>query len=451
MTSMTRFTGLLLVTVFGAGIAPAEAQTVPQPAALGDTVLQRLMGQALLGNRGIQAARARVNAARAIRVGAALDLAPAVTAAGGYSRQRLAGATFPGAAGAFPDQDVWDAGMQLSWEVDLYGRMRRSLQGQGAMVASAQEDVRDAQVLLSAELATAWFELRGAQDRLATAQQNAENQRHTLALTQERLAAGRGTAFDSERARAQLSSTLAVIPALQAAIAAQQYRIAVLVGRPSAEVIPELAAAGPLPVLPASVEVAIPDALIRERPDVRSAERQVAARSALSGAARADYLPRLTIGGAAGYSATTVGSLGNTGTMRYAIGPTLSWPALNLGRVHASVDAARANETEARANYELATQRAVAEIETALAGYRGAHERLALLDDAAAASERAALLARLRFQEGAADFLSVLDAERTLLEAQDRRAQGRTDALTALISVYRSLGGRLPEAAAGTN
>lgn len=413
---------------------------------LGDTALERLIGAALEANRDLRVAHARVRGARAARLDAALDLAPTLTASGGYTRQRLASATFPGAVGTLPDQDLWDAGLHLAWELDLFGRVRRSVQGQGALVASAREDLRDLQVLLVAELSGAYFELRGAQDRLAVAERNAENQRRTLELTLQRLEAGRGDALDSERARAQLGSTLAIVPALEATIAATQYRIGVLVGRPPAAVAADLAGPAPAlpPALPAALEVASPDSLVRRRPDVRSAERQLAARTAFVGAALADYLPRLTVGGSAGYTGTTFESLGGTSTRRYAIGPVVSWPLLNLGRVKAGVDAARAGEAEARARYEQALLRALQEVETTLVTYRKARERLQLLEEAAAASERAAQLARLRFEEGASDFLQVLDAERTLLEAQDRLAVGRTAATTGLVAVYRALGGSGP-------
>jgi NodT family efflux transporter outer membrane factor (OMF) lipoprotein len=413
-------------------------------AALGDATLERLVAQAVSASPDIRIAEARVRGARAARLNATLDLLPTVTAVGGYTRQRLPNVVFPGATGTLPDQSVWDAGLELAWELDLYGRLRRSVQSQGALVASAEEDLRDVQVLLAAELASAYYELRGAENRLATARQNAENQQRTLALTEERLQAGRGNAFDSERARAQLNSTLAVIPPLEAAIAAAQYRIGVLLGQPPASVVDQLTAGAEPPVLPDTVFVPSPDSVVRRRPDVRSAERQLAARTALVGVATADYLPRVFIGGSAGLTAGSAGALGDDGTRRYAVGPVISWPFLNLGRVKAGVDAARAGESEARARYELTVLRALEEVERSLVTYRKAQERLARLEDAAAASERAADLARLRFQEGAADFLQVLDAERTLLEAQDRRALGRTDANTSLVGVYRALGGNWP-------
>lgn len=410
----------------------------------GDSTLQRLIGAAVGSNQDVWAARARLRGARAARFDAALDFAPTVTASASYTRQRLASAGFPGALGTFPEQNVWDTGLELSWELDLFGRLRRSAQGRGALVGAAEEDIRDVQVLLAAELAAAYFELRGAQDRLAVAERNAQNQRHTLDVTLQRLEAGRGNEFDSERARAQLSSTLAGIPALEAAITATKHRIGVLVGRAPTSLERELAAGAPLPALPESVMVSSPDSMVRRRPDVRSAERQVAAGTAFVGAAQAAYLPRVTLGGALGYSSNTFESLSSADKPRYAIGPVVSWPALNLGRVKAGVDAARAREAEATARYHQTRLRALEEIETSLVTYRKARESLQHLEAAAAASERAAALARLRFQEGATDFLQVLDAERTTLDAQDRLAVGRTAATTGLVAVYRALGGGGP-------
>jgi NodT family efflux transporter outer membrane factor (OMF) lipoprotein len=344
----------------------------------------------------------------------------------------------------FPDQNVWDAGLQLSWELDVFGRIRKSTQGRGALISAAEEDVQDLQVLLTAELAVAYFDLRGAQDRLQVARRNAENQRHTLEVTVQRLDAGRGNAFDSERARAQLSSTLAGIPTLEAAIAAVQQRIAVLIGRQTAELGDTAGGRASMPRLPESVVVPNADAIVRLRPDVRSAERQLAAGSAFVGAAKAAYLPRISIGGGMGYVSNTFESLGNSNMPRYAIGPVISWPALNLGRVKAGVDAARAQEAEAEAHYRKTRLQAHQEIETSVFAYNKARESLEYLEAAAGASERAAALARLRFDEGATDFLQVLDAERTMLEAQDRLAAGRTAATTGLVAVYRALGGALP-------
>lgn len=411
--------------------------------ALGDTTLERLIGSALEANRDLHAVEARVHAARAVRTHTALELAPVVTATAGYSRQRLSSASVPGAVGSLPTQELWDGGVQLSWELDVFGRTRRSLQGQNALLASAEEDVRDVQVLLAAEVARVYFDLRGAQDRLEVARRNAENQHRTLELTLARLEAGRGTALDSERAQAQLSSTLAAVPALEAAIAAHRHRLAVLLGRRPASMQHELEGGARAPVLPAELPVPSAEEAVRSRPDVRSAANRVAAHRSFHGAAKAAYLPRVSIGGVAGYTAQQFDALGSTGTPRYVVGPVISWPFLDLGRVKAGVDAARAQASEATAYHEQAVLNALEEVETSLAAYEKGRERLHHLEDAAAASERATELARLRFEEGGTDFLEVLDAERRQLEAQDRLAEGRTDATNRLLAVYRAVGGRL--------
>jgi outer membrane protein, multidrug efflux system len=409
--------------------------------ALGDTTLERLLERALGGNLDVQAAQARIRGARAARTETALDFVPTVTAVGGYTRQRLAGVTFPIGSGTFPDQDIWDAGFDASWELDLFGRVRRGVQARGALVGAAEQDLRDVKVSLAAELARVYFELRGAQEQLAVAQRNAENQRRSLDLTRERLEGGRGTAFDTERAQAQLNITLATVPPLEAQVAAAQYRISVLTGRPPAELTDELRAVAPIPPLPATVTVAAPDSLIRRRPDVAAAERQVAAEHAFVGSAKAEYLPRIDIGGSAGFSSADFGDLGGDGTFRYAVGPIISWPALNLGRVKARVDQARALEDEARAQYDQTVLQALEEVETALVRYRTSLAQVDRVEEAAAASGRAAELARLRFTGGVADFLQVLDAERTQLESEDRLARGRTEASVAYAALYKALGG----------
>jgi len=421
----------------------AQSQT-PAPtefwSALGDATLVRLVGETRLANRDIQIASARARSARATQTGAALDLLPVVTTRGGFSRQRIASASFPGASGAFPDQTVWDAGLALSWEVDVTGRLRSSLRGRRALADAATEDVRDVEVELTSQVAGAYLALRGAQERLAVAQRNAENQRRTLEVTERRLEGGRGTQLDTERAKSQLSATLAAIPTLEATIDAARQRIRVLTGRPRSEAL-ELPRCETAVVLPDPPALSSPDAVLGERPDVRSAARQLAASMAFVDAARAEYLPKLSLAGAAGYTGSEARALGDAGTPRYVIGPVVSWAAFDLGRVRANVSVARADEAASRARYELALSRAQEELESSVVAYRKSRERLEHLEAAAAASARAAELARLRYVEGGSDFFQVLDAERTLLERENERAAGRTDAETNLIAVYRALGG----------
>jgi NodT family efflux transporter outer membrane factor (OMF) lipoprotein len=337
---------------------------------------------------------------------------------------------------------VWGASVDPSWELDVFGRIRHNVQAHGALVGVAEEDLRNIQVTLTAEVARAYFVLRGAQEQLEIARRNAENQRHTFDVTKQRLEAGRGSAFDTERAQAQLSSTLASIPAREAAVAEAQYRIGVLVGRSPTMVAEELAQPGGFPPLPDVTSVGDPASVVRTRPDVATAERVAAAQRAFVGAAKANYLPRISIGGSLGYAAPQFHSIGDQTTFRYVIGPVITWPGLNLGRVKAEVDAAQANEAAARAQYNQAVLSALEEVETALTRYRSARVRVERLLEASAASDHAAELARLRFQEGVIDLLQVLDAERTQLAAQDQLAQGRVEAATAYAGLYRAVGGR---------
>src|SRR5436190_9217299 len=330
---------------------------------LGDTTLNRLIAEVVRANQDVQAAEARVRATRSERVRTLLDLTPDTRLTGSYARQRLSSSSFPGFAGSFPDQNIWDAGVSAAWDLDVFGQIRQTAQARGAMVGAAQAELRDVQISLTAELALTYFELRGAQEQLSVARDNAQNQRRTFEITHERLEAGRGSAFDTERAQAQLSSTLASIPTREAQVAAAQYRIGTLVGRSPTEVARELEQTAALPQLPEVTSIGTPDAVVRYRPDVAAAERFAAAQGALVGAAKASYLPRLSIGGTAGYAAPEFSSVGNQGTLRYAVGPVITWPGLNLGRVKAEVDAAEAREEAARAQYSRVVLSAMEDME----------------------------------------------------------------------------------------
>jgi multidrug efflux system outer membrane protein len=411
---------------------------------LGDTTLTQLIEDALRANTDVRVAEARLGGARASRRLAALDLLPTVTAAGSALRQRQSIAQLPGLSSQLPAQDVWDVGFDASWEIDLYGRLGRTVGARSALVASAEHALEDVQVSVAAEVARTYFELRGAQQQLEVARRNAENQRRTVGLAEDRLAAGRGTAFDTERAKAVLYLTLAATPAIESRIAVDRQQLGVLLGR-GAETLPSGLADEAEPLrLPDRVRVGSPEQLVRRRPDVMSAERQLAAQSLLVGTARAEYLPRLTIGASVGYAATTFDSLTRNGTSRVLIGPMLTWPLLDLGRVEQRVDLAEARREEAKADYTATVLRAVGETESALVSYDRAHARLAILTEAVRASTTAAALAQQRFEAGLTDFLQVLDAQRTQLDAENQLAEGHTAAATALIAVYKASGGTWP-------
>ncbi|HEX6809279.1 MAG TPA: TolC family protein [Gemmatimonadaceae bacterium] len=413
-------------------------------AGLGDSALTALVHEAMRASPDVRAARSRFFEARSQRRLASLDLVPTVTAQASFARQQLSASQFPGTVGSLPRQDLWDGGVDASWELDVFGRVSHNVRAGKAFEQSADEQVRDAQLSLAAEVARTYFELRGAQTELAVAERNAENQRRTMKLTEQRLSAGSGTAFDVERARAELSLTLAQTPAIEARIAASRNQLATLLGRTPEALPPGLLTPTALPTLPNVVKVGSPADLVKRRPDVQSAERQLAAQTMLIGAAQADYLPRISLAASAGYTAPTFNTLGNTGTPRFFFGPVVTWPFLDMGRVKTRVDIAEAQADQAKAQYTSAVVGAIGETESAITNYDRSRARLSSLSEAVRASTHALDLAQLRYEAGETDFLQVLDAQRTLLSAESELAVGRTSAVTALVALYKAVGGAWP-------
>ncbi|HVT36386.1 MAG TPA: efflux transporter outer membrane subunit [Nevskiaceae bacterium] len=409
-----------------------------------DPLLAQLVEQALAGNTDLRAALARLDQARAITRQSRFDLLPTVTAEAGYTQSRGSADQVPGVPRAQRDADLSHAALDAYWELDLFGRVRRNTEASRADTAALAADLRALQVSIAAEVARTYFELRGAQEQLQVARDNADNQRDTLKLTQARLDAGRGTEFDTQRGRAQLESTLARIPALEALVAIAAHRLAVLEGREPAALLAELQQAAPWPALPADVAVGTPADLLRRRPDVQAAERRLAAATARIGVATADLFPRLTFGGSVGVSAGSLGDMFTRDGESYSFGPGVSWAFLDLGRVRARIAAADAGAEANLALYQGAVLHALEETENALVAYAHARSEGQHLQDAASASDAAAQLARTRFEGGIADFLQVLDAERSRLEAQERLSQSRERTATALVAVYKSVAGGWP-------
>jgi NodT family efflux transporter outer membrane factor (OMF) lipoprotein len=445
ITTLLRAGSLVLLISAGARAqSPSIVVTAPFWRGFGDTTLEQLVTEALRANNDVHVAEARLISTRASHRLAAFDLAPTVTASGSALRQRQSVAQIPGLESQLPHRDLYDVGFDAAWELDIFGRVRKSINAQGAFVSSAEHGLEDVQISLAAEVARSYFELRGAQRQLAVAKRNADNQAHTVALTQDRLTAGRGTAFDIERARSVLQLTLAGVPLIETQIAATRNHIVVLLGRAPDAVPPSLLAAGDLPRLPDSVNVGSPEQLVRRRPDVLGAERQLAAYAASVGAAKAEMLPRLSLAASAGYAATRFESLTGPGNSRILVGPVVSFPLLDIGRVRSRVDVAEAKRSEARAQYTSTVLQAMEETESALVSYDRAHARLGILTEAVGASTRASALAQQRFEAGLTDFFQVLDAQRTLLDAENQLAQAHTAAATALVAVYKAAGGTWP-------
>ncbi|HEV7447695.1 MAG TPA: efflux transporter outer membrane subunit [Steroidobacteraceae bacterium] len=406
-----------------------------------DPRLDRLVDDALTANKDLQRARANLRASRAARRLAGFDLFPTVTAAGSYTHTRESRNQLPAIISPDRTLDAADVGFDAFWELDFFGRVRRGIQAARAEEQASAASLRDVQVTVTAEVARNYFVLRGLQEQLAVATRNADNQTQTLRVTQARLEAGRGTELDSARAEAQLKTTLASIPLLESSTATTIYRLSVLTGRLPDALAADLQVAEPLRDLPSLNAVGDPATLLRRRPDIRVAERSLAASTARIGVAIGDLFPKVTFTGSVGYNAATFGGLGKTGSDTYSVGPAISWAAFDLGRVGARIRIAHAQADADLAAYEASVLGALEETEGALLTYGRAQSRRELLTQAANASERAADLARQRFQGGLTDFVNVLDAEREALIVEDSLAQSRTQTATSLVAVYKALGG----------
>jgi multidrug efflux system outer membrane protein len=403
----------------------------------GDPLLDNLVSQGLSANLDLKAAAARVAAARAIFTDQRLDQLPTVTSGAGYEHAK---AQQPGLSDSRIETESYSLGFDAGWEIDLFGRVRRSVEAARADAESAQYQLRDVQVTVAAEVARNFFELRGAQQQIAVARRNLENQRETLRITQVRYEAGRGTELDLSSAQARFSQTEAGIPLLIALEQRSKHRLAVLLGRAPGQLEADLS---PQPITPLVRQLAVgtPTDLLRRRPDVRAAERSLAASTARIGVATADLFPRLSLTGFVGYIAGNPGAIGESISKAWSVAPTLSWAAFDLGSVRAKMRAAEARSDESLAVYEQTVLRALEDTENAFVGYSQQQTRLASLMQQASASRRAAELARIQYREGVIDFLRLLDAEGTLLQAEDAVAQSETALQVSVVTIYKALGG----------
>jgi outer membrane protein, multidrug efflux system len=416
----------------------------------GDPLLTQLVEDAVVHNPDLQAATANLQAVRAIRRLTGFDQFPTVTATAGYEKLLESGQELPGYPFNQREFDTAQAGFDGLWELDLFGRVRRNVEAARADVGASEATLRDARVSVIAEVARDYFILRGLQDQLALTRRNADNQEATVKLTNTRLEAGRGNELDTSRAVAEYQTTLSTIPTLEASIATTVYRISVLTGRAPTALNGELSAAAPLPALPPFSAIGTPERLLRRRPDVRVAERQLAAATARIGVAMGDLFPKVTLVGEVGYSAASFGEFGQSQARYFQAGPSISWAAFDMGRVLARIGEARAQTDAAVASYQSAVLNALSDAEGTMITYGRSQGRRQALQIAAAASDKAADLAQQRFEGGLIDFLEVLDAQRTALSAELLLSQSRTDSATALIAVYKALGAgwAIPESSA---
>jgi multidrug efflux system outer membrane protein len=402
-----------------------------------DPVLGQLQDAALESNVDLRIAAARVDQARAIFDDVKRDRFPVVTVGGSVDRREQ---SFPGFREEPVRSTTYRAGFDAFWEVDVFGGVRSAIRSASASADALEATADDVRVIVAADVARRYFELRGLQHQLRVGERSLANQRETLRLTQARRDAGVGEEQDVASAGARVAAIDALLPPLRAAIAEREHALAVLAGRRPGELGIDLAPR-PYPPLAKALPLGEVDALLRRRPDVRRAERSLAAAAAREGVAAADLFPRISVTGFLGLLAGRGNLFGRSESRAWAVTPALSWAGFDLGSARARLRGAEAATRETLAAYDQTVLRAIEEAENALVAYRTRQERLVRLVDQERESTRAASIAQVRYREGLADFLELLDAERVQLDAEQGVAAAEAEVFTGVVSVYRALGG----------
>jgi multidrug efflux system outer membrane protein len=410
----------------------------------GDPELTRLVEQALASSPDLAEARARLAEARANRDATTGGRLPMVEANGSATKNVLSknGQIPVGQIPGFTrDFSMFDLGFDASWELDFWGRRTRQIEGATARVDAAAAAQQDVMLTLIAEVARSYFDLRAAQAEIATALAMADADAETATLTRLRLAAGEVSRIDADRAEAQAKTSAGAVPGARSRAAAAAYRIATLLGRPPEAVVPALTISAALPATPDAILVGVRSDLLARRPDVRRAERELAAATADIGVATGDLFPRFSLFGSIGQQGRTVGDLFSGGSTRLQVGPSFSWPVFSGGTIRAQIRGADARAQGAAARYDKAVIGALSDSESAINGFLNA--RAAFTDaDAALLNEKSAFaLGRQRADRGEDDRLALLRAQAALITAQTRYDAAGAAKGQAAIALFKSLGG----------
>lgn len=405
-----------------------------------DEKLIELVSFAVENNHDIKIISERVYQARAMYRLSKFDLYPTVHASGGYidSLSSVSRAPYPREK---REIELYDAGFDMSWELDIWGRVRRSVESAKAQVEAINEYKRAVIVTVIAEVARNYLELRGLQEQLAVAKDNIKNLEETVKLVKSRLDAGMARELDLARVNSQLEATRATVPQIENAIKAAIHRISILVGKPPTELEHELSTPAPLPIVREAIKIGDPATWLRRRADIRAAEREVAAATAKIGVAKADLFPRVVFIGTIGLEAGEFSDLFRAGADTYSFGPRISWAAFDIGRVIAKIDVAKSQAREALLKYEKTLLQALEETETALVAYGQQRQHVHYLETALREAKYAYELALHQYKAGIVDFTTVLDTERSMLNLRSQLTQARTLLAITTVSVYKALGG----------
>lgn len=411
-----------------------------------DSELDSLIQRAVQSNLDLRIAEARVREARAQYGIAAADLWPTVDGSTSYARD-LESRNQP-VLGSIPippsvpfENNVFRAGFDSSWEIDVFGGKRRAKEAAGAEFSATEFGRRDVVVTLLGDVARDYIDLRGYQQQLAIANQNIAVQERGLAITRDRFAKGLSSDLDVQQAATLLATTRAELPTLESSIETSMHSLEVLLGQQPGTLRAELVESSAIPSQPPQVPVGLPSDLLLRRPDVRLAERQLAAATANIGVAKADLFPKFFLTGSAGFESVSASDWFTAGSKFWSAGPTVQWRIFDAGRIRANIKVQNARQEEALASYEKTVLTAFEEVENGLTLYAKEQVRRRSLQDAVVSSQKSLDTANRLYASGLTDFLHVLDSERSLHQAQDALVQSDRAISGNLVSLYKSLGG----------
>jgi len=411
-------------------------------AAFNDPLLDSLIDRAVRSNHDLRVAEWRIREARAARGVTAAGAWPQADTSASYSRSRTSENVLnvaPTSKGK--EIDLFQIGFDAGWEIDVFGGVRRAVEAADADIAASEQNRRDVLVTLLAEVARNYVEARGFQQRIAIAGKNITAQQETLELTRIRLKAGLITELDVAQAEAILATTQSQVPTLETSLKQAVHRLGVLLGQDPGALLPELSKEAPIPGTPPEVPVGLASDLLRRRPDVRRAERELAAATARVGVATADLFPRFSLTGAFGFESVSIGDLARGASRFWSIGPTVRWPIFDAGRIRANIQVQDAREQQSLAQYEKAVLTSLEDVENALVAYGREQVRRRSLARAVDANRLAVDLANERYTRGLVDFLNVLESQRQLYTSEDQLVQSERGIVVNLVALYKALGG----------
>jgi outer membrane protein, multidrug efflux system len=404
----------------------------------GDEKLTSLIEEALANNLDLKAAEARVRQARATRGIVFSAIGPSVDATGSFQRSQPPGNP---ATGFHPTTNQYQAGFDASWEVDIFGGIRREIEAADADVAAAEESRRDIWVTVAAETASLYIDLRSFQDRIEIAKRNLKAQQTTAAVTRKRFEGEFSSGLDVANAEAQMFTTQSVIPLLEASARQTIYSLSILLGREPGALLEELAPIGPVPTAAAGVPLGVPSDLIRRRPDIRRAEAQIHAATARIGAAEADFFPKFNVTSSIGYGSTHSNTWFDSISRFWSLGPGVTWQIFDTGRIISNVDLQKFLQEETVITYRQTVLTALQDVENALIASAKEKEHYDSLKLASESNRKAVDLSTKLYTEGLTEFLNVLDSQRSLYVTEDAAAQSRRNLSSDLVALYKALGG----------